>query len=288
LALAVVLFGCVWVPARNALAQDALNRGTDVAMSAQSPTAGPVAVRLYRQAIEYDPAWAEAWEKYGFVVGIVQDREEGVRAIERAMVLAPTSFRPAQSLGRLYEETGKLEKAVEPYKKALALFPNQTRTLLRLGEAYQRLGETKSAFLVYRRMLEIEESPYNKYRALEDVDVDTSYAFAHYQLGRAAVSAGSSEGLRVGLSEFEHALGIVREYFEKGEETDKMFLMLRRPREYRAEDMRMLEAKVRWRMAAVYDRLGDGERASEERERAQSVWPDVEKATTVEDGGSQE
>jgi iron complex transport system permease protein len=81
--------------------------------------------------------------------------------------------------------------------------------------------------------------------------------------------------MQVGLGEFNEALRVIADYFERAEETDKMFLMLRRPREYRAPDMHKLEGKVRWRMAGVYEKLGDAAREGAERERARASWPQV-------------
>jgi len=284
-AMMVLAVACVWVPATNAAAQRAVDRGDSAAMSGQ----GEMARRLYQQATEYDPAWAEAWERYGLLVGRMGRLPEGERAVERATALEPTSFQPWVTLGRLSEDAGEINKAISCYRKALDRFPNHTRTLRRLAEGYQRLGDGESAGRIYRRMLEIEESPYNRYRALADVDVDVEYAYAHYELGRAALKQYDSGqlpgGLATALSEFERAMGVVQAYYDKAEKTDQMFLMLRRPREYRGEDMRRLEAKVRWRMADVYQRQGEAGRAAEERKAATAKWPEVAQNVAAEEAG---
>ncbi len=118
------------------------------------------------------------------------------------------------------------------------------------------------------------------------MDVDTNFAFAHYEVGLAAQRAfdrGRKDGLEAALAEYGAALQIVAEYFEKAEEYDRMFVMLQRPREYRGEEMRMLEAKIRWRMAEVYERVGMTEEAREERGLALRTWPAVEEAIAGEE-----
>jgi tetratricopeptide (TPR) repeat protein len=241
-----------------------------------------LALQLYQKATQYDTRWAEAWERYGLLKGIMGDVREGEQAIERAANLEPTNFRRRVSLGRLYEEAGRTDQAIECYQEALARFPNHTRTLRRLAEAYESTGDTESALRVYARMLQIEDSPYNKYRALADVDVDVEYAYAYYQLGRAVLRG--PEPPATALPEFEQALRVIRDYFDKAEQTDRMFLTLRKPREYRAEDMQMLEAKVRWRMAQAHELVGEQARAAEESQQAVSIWPEVERAVAMEDG----
>jgi len=143
------------------------------------------------------------------------------------------------------------------------------------------------AVRTYRRLAALEDSPANRYRALAGVDIDTNYAFAHYELGRVALREydrrRSPESLQAALSELNAALRIVGQYFSVAEATDKMFLMLRRPREYRAENMRKLEAKSRWRLAQVHESLGEEVRALEERSAAQVMWPQVAEVAEAED-----
>ena len=293
LAVALVLLACAHLPARNALAQQAVNRGDDSFMSGNAQAA----VKHYERATQYDPGWAKAWEKYGLVLGIVgsfRDDEEGdelvgqgERAIKRAMKLEPTNHGTRVSLGRLYEEIGQREKAVQCYREALDLYPQHTKTLLCLADAYRKLGQDDEAVRTYRRLAALEDSPANRYRALAGVDIDTNYAFAHYELGRVALReydrGRGPESLQTALSELNAALRIVRQYFAVAEATDRMFLMLRRPREYRAENMRKLEAKSRWRLAQVHESLGEEVRALEERSAAQVMWPQVAEVAEAED-----
>jgi len=287
---------CVWGLTNVALAQQAVEQGNELVMTRHADTG----LWAYRRATQYDPWLGDAWERYGLLRALLafsyeqredekrKGMEEGMEAIKRAMALEPTNFKHIATLARLYREAGMLEEAARYYRESLERFPKHTRSLRNLAEVYQLLGDEESAIGVYQEMVEIEGSAFNKYRALA-VDVDVEYAYAHYELGRFAVGeyeAGrAADGMQVGLGEFNEALRVTADYFERAEETDKMFLILRRPREYRAPDMHKLEAKVRWRMAGVYEKLGDAARENAEREWARGSWPQVADEIAAEDGG---
>jgi hypothetical protein len=142
---------------------------------------------------------------------------------------------------------------------------------------------------MYQQIVDGEDAPYNKYRALSDVDVDTNFAFAHYQVGLAAQRAalrGRQDGFQAALNEYNAVLPIIAEYFEKAEEYDDMFLQLGRPREHRAEDMHMLRAMTLWRTAEVYLYLDMTEKAWEQRRLAIQAWPSVDRLIAAEEGSS--
>ena len=291
-ALCLIIFSCVQTPARNALAQKPLDEGDAYAMSGGTTDearrqAALMAFERYDRARRYDPGWADAWERYGLILGTIRGLDEGIEAIQHARELSPTSFRPFSSMAQLYEHYNQLEEAAEMYHRGLSYFPNHTKTMKRLAEVYRRMGQHEKALQVYERMAEGEDDPYNRYRALSDVDVDTNFAFAHYEVGLAAQRAavrGRQEGFQVALNEYSAALRIIAEYFEKAEEYDRMFVMLGRPREYRAEDMRMLEARTLWRTAEVYESVNMMEQAREQRRLAAQAWPDVERLIAAEEG----
>ncbi len=284
------------VTIRNALAQRAVDKGIErVVFALGDATARHLAardaLREYDRARGYDPGWAEAWERYGRLLGTVGDIESGISALEHARTLSRTSFRPFLYMGQLYQHFGEPEEAAAAYRGALSLFPNHTKTLRRLGEAYKMMGAYDKALETYRKLAAIETAPYNRYRALSSVDVDTNLAFAHYELGKAAhagLSEGQREAAQAAFNEYEAALRIVQEYFDKAEEYDRMFVQLGRPREYRGEDMRMLQAKLHWRMAEMYLMVGEAAWAQEQREMALALWPNVEQGINAEEEGQTE
>jgi len=291
-ALCLIIFACVQTPARNVLAQEPLDEGDAYAMSGGTTDesrrqAALMAFERYDRARRYDPGWADAWERYGMILGTVRGLDEGIEAIQHARELSPTSFRPFTSMAQLYEVYGQYEKAAEMCQRGLTLFPNRTATMNLLAAAYQKMGRQEEALEVYKRIAAGENAPYNRYRALADVDVDTNFAFAHYALGLAiqrAYAHDQSTGLQPALEDYNRALQVIADYWRIAAEYDNMFTLLRRPRANRTNDMKMLEAKVRWRMSEVYQQLGKTSEAEEQHRLAAQSWPDVERLIAAEEG----
>jgi len=264
-------------PARNTIAQRTMDTGDAYATSG-SKQAGAMALAQYDRARQLDPGWAEAWERYGLLLGLMRIND-GVKAVRHAQELSPTSFRPWSTLGQLYEEEGRLADAIPCFERALVLFPNHTRTIRRLAEAYQKVGKQEKALAVYQRLVAEENAPYNRYRALSEIDVDTNFAFAHYELGFASQRAHDrrvKDAIPIALKHYDSALRIALEYGARAKRTDAMFAALGRPREYRGEDMQTLEAKTRYRESQIYRRVGMWTEEKQERERALELRPGVE------------
>jgi O-antigen ligase/Flp pilus assembly protein TadD len=291
-ALVAVACAAAWfsidAPARNALAQPAIDTGDQYVMSGANE-AGAMALDQYDHARQLDPGWWQAWERYGLVLGKMQGLDKGVEAIRRARDLSPTNFRPWSSMGQLYQEFGKMPEAIQCDEKALALFPNRTITMRNLAEAYAKGGEQQKALEMYQHLAAGEDALYNRYAALAEINVDTNFAFAHYELGRADEQAHILRGeARLGqaLAQYAAALRIIAEYHDRAEKTDNMFAMLRRPRENRGPEMVMLEAKTRYRASQVYHRVNMLKEAEDDRSRATTLWSGVEQAIAAEDGPS--
>jgi tetratricopeptide (TPR) repeat protein len=301
-------------PLRNALAQNAMQAGDASYMAGLGAYDAndfmsmrnhfDTAFDDFRRATEFDPGWAAAWERYGVIMGTMGRGQEGEDAVRRASLLERTNFQPYMSMGRLYSEQasqetgseatrqGLYEKAAEAYRQSLVRYPTNTRALRRLGTTYQQLGDMKSALDIYRRMERVENSDYNKYRALGDIDVDTEYAYAHYQLGRAAAAEYAARADRKALGEamreFSAALGVVAAYQSQGKQMDEMFRLVGQPRENRSGDLQMLEGRTRFRLAALYQKAGDSIAAAKEVDRALTFYPGVADAVRREDGGQPE
>ncbi len=270
---------CIEVPTRNALAQSCIETGDSYAMSGSSD-AGAMALDQYDRARLVDPGWWEAWERHGLVLGRMEGVDAGVGAIERAHQLSRTNYRPWSSMGQLYEQDGRWNDAIRSYEQALTLFPNHTRTMRRLAEAYDHVGERDKALAQYRKLAAGENALYNRYAALSEIEVDTNFAYAHYELGR---EDQRTHDLGAALKHFDLTLRVIADYFARAQRTDQMFAALRRPREDRGPEMHTLEAKTRWRDAMVYKRVGMTTQEEEERTRALEILPDVGKLVAEED-----
>lgn len=276
----------VLLSGRNVVAQHAIDLGDRYAHSGLKD-AGAMALGAYDQARQADPTWAEAWERYGLLLGVNTGLDAGIRAIEQAAACSPTNYRPYASMGYLYGEFREWREAARSFQRALELFPNGTKTMKQLAEAYEQAGDRENALAAWQRLVGMEGKPLNQYRALETVDVDTNFAFAHYALGLAAPRAGTAPGAADATKHYQRVLAIVADYFARAKATDDMFKLLGRPREYRAEDMKMLEAKTRWRLAELLQQTSDAPGADEQRLQARAAWPDIEQLIAAEDGMQQ-
>lgn len=286
LVFVLALAAMVSAPAHHALAQREMSRGHEAWRRGDAPSG----MAHYRRAAEHDPGWAAAWEWYALAQELSGYPKEAARSVLRATALEPDNFQPHVSLGRLYELQGRLREAVEAYRTALSHYPNNTRTWRYLANTYRQLHDVEAAQEAYRRMVQIEGTPYNTYRAIED-DVDVEYAYAHYHLGRWAVqgylSGEEPRGLETAMAEFQTTLRITRDYWGRAKALDDLFRAAGRPREDRGPQMTALEASVRWRMAAVHELLGDEASAAAERERARELAPEVEQMAAEEEAEEQ-
>jgi len=295
----LLLYLCLRFPLANALAETQMMAGDQASAAALSAYSqrDNAAVRQhletaaihYAEATRRDPAWSRPWEHYGLSLTSLNRPEDGKGPVLRAVELDPTSFQPYLSLASYYSQLGQYREAVEAYRQSLARYPNNTRALRRLAATYQQLGDLAAAASTYRRMLEVERSPYNRYRALDEIDVDTEYAYAHYQLGRLALNAYLAaerpDGLAAAVPQLRAALDIIAAYRGRGANIDRMFQQVGKPREDRGPEMDFLESMTRWRLAAAYDQLGRPAEAQQEREKALALRPGVAEAGRAEDGG---
>ncbi len=279
------------VTVRSALAQRAVARGDATAtLSGGSPEEQRNALYLslaqYDKARAYDPKWADAWERYAFILASVQGPDPAIDILKHAATLRPTSFRPFFTMGRIYQSYSRYDEAVDAFRRALALYPNHTKSLGQLAEVYKRMGDHEKALETYRELATLETAPYGRYRALADMDVDTNFAFAHYELGWTAQRAfadGQVDAAERALEEYQAAFQIITEYYEKAEQYDTMFKAFGRPKQHRGEATRMLEAKVRWRMGELHAAAGREDQARGERERALALWPNAQREIELED-----
>ncbi len=279
------------VTVRSALAQHAVARGNAIAAlpgasAEEQRDALYLSLAQYDKARAHDPKWADAWERYAFVLAAVKGPDPAVDALKHAAALRPTSFQPFFTMGRIYQSYGRYDEALDAFRQALALYPNHTKSLGQLAEVYKRMGDHEKALETYQELARLETEPYGLYRALADIEVDTNFAFAHYELGWTAQRAsadGQADAAQRALEEYQAALQIITEYYEKAEQYDTMFKAFGRPRQHRGEATRMLEAKVRLRMSELHAAAGREDQARAERERALALWPNVQQEIELED-----
>jgi len=262
---AAIAFLLASQPVRAALAQNAFLSGR----AAENRGDLAAAEQYYRQAVRLAPGSGD----YRRQLGRILSAPRGIKQVEIAVELEPTNAVNHLLLARMYEITGPWDQAAAQYQQAIDLYPNFLAAYRGLADLEARRHRIQIALGLYRRMIEIEHSPYERYKALEQ-GVETEYAYAHYALGRAALESGDlpSAGAELG-----RALAILqaRETVGAG-----MRAALREAGEIspRSEQVLVeLNARILWRQADLAARQGDEQKADALRTQARQLDPQVER-----------
>jgi tetratricopeptide (TPR) repeat protein/predicted Ser/Thr protein kinase len=116
------------------------------------------AVVCFRRSLELRPNMDEAWRELGASLVSVGRVDEGIDAIQRALVLDPANAAAHASLGRAYFiGQGDFSKAAAAYEKALALNPEAGWAALQLAHCLAFLGEFERGEAAARRAVVLEE-----------------------------------------------------------------------------------------------------------------------------------
>ena len=71
------------------------------------------AVTLYREALQVDPDYADAWEGLSMALADLERWSEAIEAGHRVVELVPDDQLPYTNLSRIYQRTGDVPKAEE-------------------------------------------------------------------------------------------------------------------------------------------------------------------------------
>lgn len=233
-----------------------------------------MAETCFRAAVRLMPGCGEYHRDLARVIG----PPKGIAELERAIELEPTNPINQVMLAKTYEIVGPWDEAAARYQRAIELYPNYLRAYRGLADLDVRRGRVESALTLYRRMVAIERSPYERYKALEQ-RIEPEYAYAHYELGRAALERGDAETAH---TELERALEILRQRETIGA---TMIQALQAAGEYSPateREISELRARSLWRLAQVWQRLGDEPKADPLRVQARQAAPDVERLVEQE------
>lgn len=179
-------------------AKNAYNRGNKAVKLRQFQEA----IDAYNQAIELDPAMANAYYGKAIALKYLKQYDESETAYQKAIELDPTNSKAYLSLGNLYrakeeynqaiqvyykalEQDSSLDKAyyeigytyskqkndakaAEAFKKAVALNPRYNKALNALGVAYTNIGQYQSAIKVLKQAIEIKSRDGDSYYRLAE------------------------------------------------------------------------------------------------------------------------
>jgi tetratricopeptide (TPR) repeat protein len=100
----------------------------------------PAAEREYKRALELNPDYATAHQRYGVYLVASGRNEDGLAELRSALALDPASLPINADLGNFSCLSGKLDEGIEQLKKTIELAPNWPRAHVLLSNCYLEKG----------------------------------------------------------------------------------------------------------------------------------------------------
>jgi O-antigen ligase/tetratricopeptide (TPR) repeat protein len=174
-------------------------------------------LRLYQTGIMLNPLSAEhhrrmaqAYLAYAGGTGDDSYFERAKSEMLTAIRLEPYTAKNYYQLGRLYEFRHRNDQAVRAFEASIERHPNAPELLMALARSYEVAGREKDALATWRKMVKVENSPYEKVRAIPEM-VEPEYIFAHKALGEEFECKGDKAGA---VKEYKLALVRINRYLE--------------------------------------------------------------------------
>ena len=174
-------------------------------------------LRLYETGIKLNPEnadyhrfMAQAYLAYARKTGEDSYFERAESEMLMAIRLEPYTAKNYYQLGRLYEFRHRNDQAVRAFEASIERHPNAPELLMALAGSYEVAGREKDALATWRKMVEVENSPYEKVRAIPEM-VEPEYIFAHKALGEELERRGDKAGA---VKEYNLALVRINRYLE--------------------------------------------------------------------------
>jgi tetratricopeptide (TPR) repeat protein len=127
------------------------------ALQAQQRQQLPEAVQAYRQAIQLDPSYYDAYYNLGLVTSASGNLPLSLNSYESALAIRPESVDARYNLALVLKQANYPIDAANELEKLLAINPNDSRAHLALGNLYaQQLGLSGKARQHYLKVLETD------------------------------------------------------------------------------------------------------------------------------------
>ncbi|MCX7924611.1 MAG: O-antigen ligase family protein [Fimbriimonadales bacterium] len=173
----------------------------------------PQAAEFYSLARRFDASNPDYLMDAGELYYALGRRDTAFELMTRSVKLKP-SPRNLYRLGLYYEREGDMETARAQYEAALERDPHSLPALLKLARLAQPDPDnprlTDEAKRYYERVVEIQNSPYGRIRAVPEI-VETAFGFAHLALARHYRALGDTVKAQ---GHYEQALLVFRNYRE--------------------------------------------------------------------------
>jgi len=169
----------------------------------------------YRLSLKLDPLNAEYRRKPAMAYLALARQSDDSSLADRARIeilkavrLEPGNAKNFYQLGRVSSLCSQPDKAISAYQAALRCNPNAVEVMLALARAYEDSSRHAEAVRIWQRMVEVEDSPYERIRAVPEL-VAPEYVFARQALGREYERNGDKAAA---VREYNRALDRIARY----------------------------------------------------------------------------
>jgi len=105
----------------------------------------PEAITLYREALEIQPGYADAWVQLGVSLFLQQDYQEASEVLQKALSLDATNYNGLRHLGYVFASQGKLDEALESFRTLLNYYPEGDTVRLDLAVLLMANNQNEAA-----------------------------------------------------------------------------------------------------------------------------------------------
>jgi tetratricopeptide (TPR) repeat protein len=112
-------------------------------------------LQAYRKTLELQHDWPEAYGAMGEALFSLNRSEESLPLLKRSEALDPDNATTHLLLGKIYQDTGKLQPAIAEFELAQRLRPNDQDAIYRLLRLYSHIGDTANESRTKKRLKDL-------------------------------------------------------------------------------------------------------------------------------------
>lgn len=133
------------------------------------------AIRVYRQAIDLQPDYRDAYVNLFATLMAAESYDEAENLCHKLIALKPDLALSYYMLGNLYMAKADNKLAIKNYQKALSIKPDYLEALINSGHCYKKLSMYSRAIASYEQCLMIRPDMVNIEVALADAKIKAGY-----------------------------------------------------------------------------------------------------------------
>jgi len=141
----------------------------DLALQRHRAGQATEAEALYRQILEVQPRWVEAWHMLGLLAHQTGRSDLALEFIGRALAIEPRNGAAYSNLGLVYRSVGREDEAMEAYRRALQLLPTLPEPYHNLANLLRQNGRLDEAGGLLRQAIQLRPHGVELHKNLGDV-----------------------------------------------------------------------------------------------------------------------